>query len=155
MISRRALEVATALLTGAFGATVAVSSLDNGIGWSTAGVESGTFPFIVGLIIVGASLYNLVHGWWRSTGIVATRDGLGRTFALLAPAVVYVAVIPLLGMYVSSAAYLFGSLHLQSRLSVVRSLVIAVVTAVALYFVFEWAFQVSLPHGLLGAWLDL
>ena len=37
MISRRALEVTTALLTGAFGATVAVSSLDNGIGWSSAG----------------------------------------------------------------------------------------------------------------------
>jgi hypothetical protein len=32
MISRRSLEVATAALTGAFGAAVAISSLDNGIG---------------------------------------------------------------------------------------------------------------------------
>jgi hypothetical protein len=155
MLSRRAVEVATAVLTGAFGATVAVSSLDNGIGWSSAGVESGTFPFIIGLIIVAGSLYNLVHGWWRGSGIVATRDGLKRTAALLAPAIVYVALIPLIGMYVGSGAYLFGSLHFQSRLSVVRSLAIAIVASVALYFVFEWAFQVSLPHGLLGAWLDL
>jgi hypothetical protein len=36
-----------------------------------------------------------------------------------------------------------------------RSIVIAVVAAVGLYAVFEWAFQVSLPHGLLGVWLDL
>ena len=155
MISRRALEVATAVLTGVFGATVAVSSLDNGIGWSSAGVESGTFPFIIGLIITAGSLYNLAHGWVRSSGVAATRAQLGRTAALLAPAVLYVALIPLIGIYVGSGAYLFGSLHFQSRLSVVRSLLIAVVASVALYFVFEWAFQVSLPHGLLGVWLDL
>ena len=35
------------------------------------------------------------------------------------------------------------------------SAIIAVVAAVGLYLVFEWSFQVSLPHGLLGAWLDL
>jgi len=33
MISRRALETATAILTGAFGVTVMVSSLGNGIDW--------------------------------------------------------------------------------------------------------------------------
>jgi hypothetical protein len=155
MISRRALEAATAVLTGAFGAAVVVSSLDNGIGWSSAGVDSGTFPFMTGLIILAASLYNLVRGWWRGAGIAATRAGLRRTAALLLPAVIYVALIPLIGMYVGSAAYLFASLRLQSRLSTVRSLAIAIVAAVALYVVFERLFEVSLPHGLLGAALDL
>ena len=42
MISRRALELSTALLTGSFGVAVVVPSLDNGIGWSSAGVDSGT-----------------------------------------------------------------------------------------------------------------
>ena len=63
MISRRALELATAVLTGSFGVTVVVSSLDNGIGWSSAGVDAGTFPFIVGVLIFAGSLYNLVVGW--------------------------------------------------------------------------------------------
>jgi Tripartite tricarboxylate transporter TctB family len=155
MISRRALEVATALLTGAFGATVAVSSLDNGIGWSAAGVESGTFPFLTGLIVLAGSLYNLGHGWVRGTGIAIRGSDLRRTSALLLPAVLYVAVIPLLGIYVASACYLFGTLRFQSRLSVARSLAIALVTAVVLYAVFERMFQVGLPHGLLGAVLDL
>jgi Tripartite tricarboxylate transporter TctB family len=155
MISRRALEVATALLTGAFGATVAVSSLDNGIGWSAAGVESGTFPFLTGLIVLAGSLYNLGHGWVRGTGIAIRRSDLRRTSALLLPAVLYVAVIPLLGIYVASACYLLGTLRFQSRLSVARSLAIALVTAVVLYAVFERMFQVGLPHGLLGAVLDL
>ena len=56
MISRRALELATAALTGTFGATVIVSSIDNGIGWSTAGVDAGTFPFLTGMIILVGSL---------------------------------------------------------------------------------------------------
>ena len=155
MLSRRTLEAATALLTGAFGVAVVVSSLNNGIDWSESGVESGTFPFITGTIVVAASLYNLARGWLRSTGIVATRDGLRRTAALFLPAALFVALIPLIGMYVGSALYLFGTLRFQSRLSMVRSSLIAVVASVALYVVFERLFQVSLPHGWLGAVLDL
>ena len=155
MISRRTLEITTALLTGAFGATVVVSSLDNGIGWSSAGVESGTFPFLTGLIVLAGSLYNLGHGWLRATGTAIRRSDFRRTSALLLPAVLYVAVIPLLGIYAASACYLFGTLRLQSRLSIVRSLAIALGAAVVLYAVFERMFQVGLPHGLLGAALDL
>src|SRR4051812_11075559 len=62
MISRRALELATAVLTGSFGVAVVVQSLDNGIGWSSAGVDAGTFPFLTGIIIVLGSLYNLARG---------------------------------------------------------------------------------------------
>jgi hypothetical protein len=155
MISRRALETATALLTGAFGATVAVSSLDNGIGWSQAGVESGTFPFLTGLIILLASLYNLVHGWLRASGTAVSRADLRRTAALFLPAALYVAVIPLLGIYVASALYLFGALRVQKRLGAGKSLAIALMVSIILYAVFEWAFQVSLPHGALGAALSL
>ncbi len=55
-----------------------------------------------------------------------------RTAALLLPALVYVAVIPLLGIYGASATYLFGTLRFQSRVGIVRALVIALVTAVVL-----------------------
>jgi hypothetical protein len=155
LLSRRSLEAATALLTGAFGVAVMVSSLNNGIDWSESGVESGTFPFITGTIIVVASLYNMVRGWLRGIGVVATRMGLQRTAALFVPAIVYVGFIPLIGMYVASTAYLFGTLRFQSRLSIVRSALIAGVASAALYLVFERLFQVSLPHGWLGAVLDL
>ena len=80
------LEVATALLTGAFGATVAVSSLDNGIGWSAAGVEFGTFPFLTGLIVLASSLYNLGHGWLRARGTAIRIRDFRRASALLLPA---------------------------------------------------------------------
>jgi Tripartite tricarboxylate transporter TctB family len=155
MFSRRALEALTAAITGAFGIAIVVQSLDNGIGWSTAGVDSGTFPFMTGLIVVAGSLYNLVRGWLRGREIMVTRVEFKRSVALFLPAAVYVALIPLLGMYVASALYLLGTLRLQSRMPLVHSVAIAALASVGLYLVFEWSFQVALPHGLLGAWLDL
>jgi len=154
MFSRRALEALTAAITGAFGIAVVAQSLDNGISWTSAGVESGTFPFITGLIVTAGSLYNLVRGWLRGREIIVDRTAFRRTMALFVPAAVFVAVIPLVGMYVASAGYLLATLRLQSGLSLLRALVIAVVVAIGLYVVFEWSFQVALPHGLLGAWLE-
>ena len=87
--------------------------------------------------------------------VVINAHDMKRVAALFMPAVAFVAFIPLVGMYVVSAIYLFGTLRLQNRVSVVRSLLIAAIAVVALYVVFERLFQVALPHGLLGEWLDL
>jgi len=156
MISRRALELATAILTGSFGVAVVVQSLDNGIGWSTEGVESGTFPFLIGVIIVAGSLYNLARGVvpvasLASVPIAITSLELRRLAGLFVPAAIFVAVIPLLGMYLASAAYVFAVLAIPRHQSVPRSLIMAAATALALYVVFERMFQVSLPHGALAA----
>jgi hypothetical protein len=150
MISGRSLEAATALITGAFGAAVVVSSLDNGIGWSAAGVDAGTFPFIVGLIILSGSIFNLVQGWLHARAIILRPSELKRLAALFIPAVVYVGVIPLGGIYLASAAYVFGALAWHKRGSFIFSGVAAIGTAVALYLIFELTFQISLPRGWLG-----
>jgi tripartite tricarboxylate transporter TctB family protein len=150
MVSRRSLETATALLTGAFGAAVAVSSLGNGIGWSAAGVDSGTFPFIVGLIILSGSIFNLVQGWLQARDIVLRPSELKRLGLLFIPAVVYVGVIPLIGIYLASGGYVFGALAWHKRGSLVFSSFAAIGTALALYLIFELTFQISLPRGALG-----
>jgi putative tricarboxylic transport membrane protein len=150
MVSRRSLETTTALLTGAFGAAVAVSSLGNGIGWSAAGVDSGTFPFIVGLIILSGSIFNLVQGWLQERDIMLRASELKRLGLLFVPAVVYVGVIPLTGIYLASGAYVFGALAWHKRGSLVFSGVAAIGTALALYLIFELTFQISLPRGALG-----
>ncbi|RXH14822.1 tripartite tricarboxylate transporter TctB family protein [Bradyrhizobium guangzhouense] len=156
MISRRALELATAILTGSFGVAVVVQSLDNGIGWSSEGVDAGTFPFLTGIIIVAGSLYNLARGViptvsLASVPIAITSLELRRLAGLFVPAAIYVAAIPLLGMYIASAAYVFAVLAIPRHQSVLRSAVTAAATALALYVVFERMFQVSLPRGALAA----
>ena len=150
MVSGRSLETATALITGAFGLAVVVSSLDNGIGWGEGGVDAGTFPFIVGLIILSGSLFNLVQGWLQARDVILRANELKRLAALFIPAAVYVGVIPLIGMYVASAIYVFGALAWHKRGSLLFSAVAAIGTAVALYLTFELTFQISLPRGALG-----
>jgi putative tricarboxylic transport membrane protein len=150
MVSGRALETATALLTGAFGLAVVVSSLDNGIGWGAGGVDAGTFPFIVGLIILGGSLFNLVQGWLQARTVVLRASELKRLGALFIPAAVYVGVIPLIGMYLASAIYVFGALAWHKRGALLFSAVAAIGTALSLYLIFELTFQISLPRGALG-----
>ena len=151
MISRRVLEILTAVLTGSFGLVVAISSLDNGIGWSSAGVDAGTFPFLTGVIIVVGSLYNLARGAFAGASIVVSRSDLRRGATLFLPAATFVGLIPSLGFYLASAGYMFGVLALPKHLSIVRSLLIAVATPMVLYVVFERLFQVTLPHGALAA----
>jgi hypothetical protein len=144
MISRRSLEAATAALTGAFGAAVVLSSIENGIGWSSAGVDAGTFPFITGLVILGGSLFNLIQCLLQNHELMLGRGALERLGAI------YVGVIPLVGMYVASAAYVLGTFAFQNRVSMARALTAALITAVSLYLLFERMFQISLPRGLLG-----
>jgi hypothetical protein len=150
MVSGRSLEAGTALITGAFGAAVVISSLDNGIGWGAGGVDAGTFPFIVGLIILTGSIFNLVQGWLQARDIMLRPSELKRLAALFIPAVIYVGVIPLIGMDVASACYVFGALAWHKRGSFVFAGVAAIGTAVALYLIFELTFQISLPRGALG-----
>jgi hypothetical protein len=150
MVSRRGLETATALLTGAFGAAVVVSSYGNGIGWSAAGVDPGTFPFIVGLIILTGSIFNLAQGWLQAREIVLRPSELKRLAMLFIPAAVYVGVIPLIGICIASAAYVFGALAWHKKGALIFSGLAAIGTAVALYLIFELTFQISLPRGLLG-----
>jgi hypothetical protein len=150
MISRRSLETATALLTGAFGTAVVLSSRDNGIGWSAAGVDAGTFPFIVGLIIFGGSVFNLVKGWPRNDYPVLRPSELKRLGMLFVPAAIYVGVIPLTGMVLASAGYVFAALAWHKRGALVFAGAAAAGTAAALYLIFELTFQISLPRGVLG-----
>ena len=139
------------MLTGSFGLAVVLSSRDNGVGWSEAGVDAGTFPFLTGIIILAGSLYNLAHGAIAGGGIVVSRLDLKRGAALFLPAAAFIGVIPWLGFYLASGAYMVGVLAGPRHLSIVRSLLIGVVTPIALYVVFERLFQVSLPHGAIAA----
>jgi len=150
MVSGRSLESATALITGAFGAAVVVSSLDNGIGWSAAGVESGTFPFIVGIVILAGSVFNLVQGWLHARPVILGPSELRRLGTLFVPAAVFVGIIPLIGMVPAAAFYVFGALAWHKRGSLLVAALAAVGTALALYLIFELTFQISLPRGALG-----
>jgi len=150
VISRRALEAFTALVTGAFGAAILASSVGIGVGWTPRGVGSGAFPALAGGLIVAGSLYNLARALRLGRETLIEWAQLRKSAALLLPAAAYVAAIPLLGMHAASGLYVFAVTAASRRTPAWRAAAIAIATAVALYATFDWGFQVTLPRGLLG-----
>jgi putative tricarboxylic transport membrane protein len=149
LISRRQLEVLTALVTGAFGVAILVSSLRIGVGWTGAGVGSGTFPALASFLIVAGSLYNLVRGAMQA-GPAMIGPGMGKRIAgLFIPALAFVALIPLLGLHIAAGVYMLYVLW-RARLPLWKVVAAAVATPFVLYSVFDWGFQVELLRGLLG-----
>ncbi|HEY0523338.1 MAG TPA: tripartite tricarboxylate transporter TctB family protein [Stellaceae bacterium] len=151
MITRRQLEILTGALTGTFGIAVIVSSIAVGSGWSSAGVQSGTFPLVAGILILGGSLANLARAFVDPPALALRASELRRVGLLFLPAVAFVAVIPFVGLYVASVFYLLWTLSVQHRMPYWRSGLIALATVVTLYWLFEQVFEVELPHGWLGA----
>jgi hypothetical protein len=151
MLSRRFLEVLTALVTGSFGTAILVSSLAIGVGWTRArGVGPGTFPAIASVLIVVGSLYNLVRGALHAGPGVLDVPRLKRIAALFVPAIGFVAMIPVLGLHIAAGAYVFFVLW-RRRLPMWKTIGIAVATPLVLYSVFDLTFQVQLLRGLLGS----
>jgi tripartite tricarboxylate transporter TctB family protein len=150
-VTRHALEVLTAALTGAFGVAIVASSLASGVGWTARGVGSGTFPCIAGVLIVAGSVYNLVRGLLRENELALDGEGARKLAALFVPAALFVAAIPLLGLHVAAALYMLGVVGFDRKGSWTKAVAYAVVTPLALYGIFDWGFQVALPRGLLGA----
>jgi hypothetical protein len=150
MVSRRSLEVLTGALGLAFGLAVIVQSLDVGAGWSTGGVEAGTFPLITGTLVCLGSLVNIGGAIRRPDAPLVGREELRRSAGLLLPALAFVGAIPVVGLYVAAAGYLLGVLHVQHRYSLPRSALIAAGTVLVLYVLFERTFQILMPRGWLG-----
>ena len=151
MVNRRTLEIVTAAITGAFGAAIMVSSIRTGVGWTPRGVDSGTFPLIAAVLIVAGSAYNVVRAFAFVGPVVMDGATARKLAAMFVPAILFVAAIPFIGLHVASGIYIFGSVIAHRRGRWWSALALAIVTPLALYATFDWAFQVTLPRGMLGA----
>lgn len=150
MPSVATVEIVVASLLVAFGAVVMWDSARIGAGWAADGPAAGYFPFYIGLLIVLGSLVNLARAAMvrrvRSEPI-AGRAQFRSVLAMLLPAIAFVLMIELAGLYVAAALYIAA---LMRWLGGYRWPTIAAVSlgvpAVA-FVTFEIWFLVSLPKG--------
>lgn len=147
--SHRAVEVGVALFTLAFGAIVIFGSLQVGIGWGVEGPKAGFFPFYIGVIIVGSSAFNLVRVFTDidRDRVFASYGQLRQVLSVVIPASIYVVMVPVIGIYVSSMLLL--AVFMRWLGSYRWDLVIAVAVAVPVifYLTFELWFLIPLPKG--------
>ena len=144
-------EAAFSLFTCLFGAVIIYGALEFSIGWGDIGPEPGYFPFRVGILIVLASLVNLVrtliHRKKLATDIFLTSEQTRNVAAFTIPVVVLVGVTVVLGLYVATVLYLLFTVGLVGRHRMWVTIAVAVGTPVILFVLFEYVFLTPLLKG--------
>ncbi len=141
-----------------FGFVVLYGSLQVGINWGVEGPRPGFFPFYVSLFIIVASIYNLAQAvalGGIKEGLFSTWEQLRRVMSVVVPASIYVALVPFLGMYISSMLLIAVFMMWLGNYSLAKTLPIAIGMPVIVYIVFERYFQIPLPKGPIEYWLGL
>jgi len=150
-ISVRAMDMITSIVFLAIGLTVMIGSLKLGASWGSDGPEAGYFPFYISLIILLSSTVTLyqaaIVNKKKKTESFVDSEPLKQVMAVLLPAIVFVLGVQLIGIYVSSALYIAIFMVWLGKYSIWKAVSVSVGVSVALYLMFEFWFQVPLPHG--------
>jgi hypothetical protein len=146
--AQRSVEIGVTVATALFGLIILWGSLDVGIGWGAEGPKSGFFPFYLGVIIMAASVINLLEAARKSGDkTFADWSQLRQVLAITIPTAVYVTVIPWIGIYVSSLVLIALFMVLLGNYRVWYAVMLSAVIIVATYLTFEKWFLVPLPKG--------
>jgi len=146
--SHRVVEISTAIAMMVFGALIIYGSLQVGIGWGAEGPKSGFFPFYLGLVIIAASVINLITAWREDPRkIFAEWPQLTQVLSVVIPTAIYVGAIPFVGIYVSSLLLIAAFMMWFGRYGIGLSAAVSVGVTVAVYLMFEKWFLVPLPKG--------
>jgi hypothetical protein len=125
-----------------------------GAGWAFDGPQAGYFPFYVGLILFAASAATFaINLFSRTTDLsnFVTRPALLLVAKVLAPTVIYVAVMYYLGIYIASTLYICFFMMWLGRYSIGKAAPVALAIPLVLFWLFEIAFLIPLPKGPLEA----
>lgn len=157
-VKRYHVEIATAVGTGILGITAIIGAMELGYGWEESGPQSGYFPLCVGLILLGASLWNVVmmvvgHRARHCSDPDSepeepflNRESVGRLGRFLGAMLLFLIATQLLGIYIGSIGYIAWSAWRGGYRPVV-ALVLGFGFAISLYVIFEVAFLMPLLKG--------
>jgi len=151
VISVRMMDIVTSIAFLALGLTVMIGSLKLGASWGVDGPEAGYFPFYISLIIMLSSAVTLyqvaVVNKNKKTESFVDREPSRQVMAVLLPAIVFVLGVQLIGIYVASAIYIAIFMVWLGKYPIWKAIVVSLGVSAALYLMFEFWFQVPLPHG--------
>lgn len=146
-------ELGTAIATGLLGLAGVIGASELGHGWTESGPQAGYFPFYVGLILIGASLWNGVAAILKHRAAsepeepFLDRERARRLGVFIAALLAFVIVTLTMGIYVGSTLYITWSAWRQGGYRLPLALGTGAGFAVALYVIFEVIFKIPLLKG--------
>jgi len=150
VVSVRTMEIVTALMFIIVGIVVMVGSLKLGAKWGSDGPESGYFPFYLSLIILVCSSVTLIQSIRAKELAEETfveREPFRQVMAVLVPAALFVLGVQLIGIYVAGVIYITFFMVWLGKYAVWKALAVGLGVSIVLYMMFEYWFQIPLPHG--------
>jgi len=149
--SHRNVEIGVAAFMALLAIIGIYGSLKVGIGWGDEGPRAGFFPFYVSLVVLGSCVINTINvlASTEKTRVFAEWGQLRQVLSVLAPTVIYVTLVPYIGIYVASALLIAFFMLWFGRYSVIVSAAVAILVPVLTFLMFEIWFLVPLPKGAL------
>jgi putative tricarboxylic transport membrane protein len=150
----RAADLITASILILLGALVIVDAMRLGVGWGMDGPKSGFFPFWLALImILCCAIIMAQQALKAGRHTFVAREKLRPVLTVLWPAILAVALMQWLGLYVASALYMGFYMRWVGRHSWVTVILVSLGVPVVTFWVFERWFYVPMPKGPLDTWL--
>jgi putative tricarboxylic transport membrane protein len=149
---RRADRVAAVLLL-AFGAGYALTAARSYTYWGAHGPGSGFFPFWLGLalaVLATLFLVGAVRQPEPGPAWLPDRRGALRFAVVVGTSALFIALVPVLGMTLTTALFLLGLLRLLEGHRWAIALGVAIATAAVNWAIFTWWLSVPFPTGPLG-----
>jgi putative tricarboxylic transport membrane protein len=153
--SHRSVEIGVAAFMALLALVGIYGSIKVGIGWGDEGPRAGFFPFYVSLVVLLSCAVN-------AYSVLAT-DDKARLFAewgqlrqvlwVLVPTIVYVALVPFIGIYVASALLIGFFMRVFGRYGWIVTAAVSVAVPILTFLMFESWFLVPLPKGPLESML--
>src|SRR5207344_607209 len=147
--SHRGVEIGVALAMAILALIGIYGSIKVGIGWGAEGPQAGFFPFYVSLAVVISSAVNLTKTLLSADDgeLFAEWGQIRQVLAVVVPTAVYVAAIPYLGIYVSSALLIIAFMKWLGNYNWLVAVAVGVVVPILTFLMFEVWFLVPLPKG--------
>ena len=142
-----------AVLLLAFGAGYTLTAMRSYTYWGAHGPGSGFFPFWLGvvliilatLLLIGALRQSEPGPSWLPHGY-----GLVRLVAVIGAVALFIVLLPVLGMTLSTGLFLFGLLYFLEGHRWTLALGVAAATSIGNWAIFSRWLQVPFPVGVLG-----
>ena len=153
-------EIGTAIGTAALGLAAVIGASQLGYGWEENGPQPGYFPFYVGVILIAASIWNLVAAFLRHREAAAhshatgetehpflEREHLGRIVRFMGAMLAFVVATLTLGIYIGGTGYIAYSAWRQGKYRLPTALAIGIAFSAVQFVVFEMIFKIPLLKG--------
>ena len=144
------MDVIVAAILMGVGTLVMAGSYRLGAGWSSAGPDSGYFPFYIGALILLSSTATLLITLFtkspdRTTFVEPER--FRRVLQVLIPSFIFAIAINYIGIYVAGGLFIACFMWWLGKYPLPKVAMVSVLVPLILFVVFEVWFLVPLPKG--------